>query len=136
LSVKFLVDKQFWVAIVAALIVWILVYFFASALIVKSEFNPIYAIFLYPIIEELVFRGLIQDYLHTKFAGTVAQLSLANILTTILFVLLHLVYHPILWALAVFIPSLIFGYFKDRANHVLPAIILHIFYNFGFFLLL
>ncbi|CAC9434252.1 hypothetical protein [uncultured Gammaproteobacteria bacterium] len=81
----------------------------------------------HPIIEELVFRGLIQDYLHTKFTNTVAQLSLANILTTILFVLLHLIYHPILWALAVFVPSLIFGYFKDRFGCVLPAIILHIF---------
>jgi membrane protease YdiL (CAAX protease family) len=136
LSAKFLADKQFWAAILAAPIVWILLYFYTDALIAKQEFNPIYAIFIYPIIEELAFRGLIQDYLHTKFTSTVAQLSLANILTTILFVLLHLVYHPILWALAVFIPSLIFGYFKDRTGYILPAIILHIFYNSGFFLLL
>jgi hypothetical protein len=42
LSTKFLADKQFWAAILAAPIVWILLYFYTDALIAKQEFNPIY----------------------------------------------------------------------------------------------
>ncbi|MBA5249391.1 MAG: JDVT-CTERM system CAAX-type protease [Gammaproteobacteria bacterium] len=120
----------------AALIVWALVYFFANDLIVKQTFNPIYVIFIYPIVEELVFRGLIQDYFKTQLTGLLMQLSFANILTSVLFVLLHYIYHPSIEALLVFIPSLIFGYFKDRTGGVLVAIVLHIFYNVGYFYLL
>lgn len=116
-----------------ALIVWVLVYFFANGIITKGKFNLIYVIFIYPIVEELVFRGLIQDYLKGKFTGAIMHLSFANILASILFVLLHFLYHSIIGALLVFIPSLIFGYFKDRTGGILVAIVLHIFYNSGYF---
>lgn len=132
---NFLADKQFWAAILVALIVWTLGYFFAGNWLVKQSLNPFYFILLYPIVEELVFRGLMQDYLHGKFSGTIIKLSLANIFTSILFVAIHLFYHLIFWAVLVFIPSLIFGYFKDRTGNILSAILLHIFYNLGYFLL-
>jgi len=75
LIANFLVDRQFWAAIMAALIVWALVYFFTNHLIIKKEFSLIDVIFIYPIIEELVFRDLMQNYLKTKFAGIVVHLS-------------------------------------------------------------
>jgi membrane protease YdiL (CAAX protease family) len=58
-----------------------------------------------------------------------------NIVTSIVFTGFHFIAHPPGWAIAVIIPSLVFGFFRDRYQHVLPAIILHVFYNSGYFLL-
>ena len=102
---------------------------------IKSLF---FLIIFYPIVEELTFRGVIQEYLATKTKSypSFFHLSIANILTSILFVLIHFVHQPPLWALLVFVPSLIFGYFKDQYQHVIPSIFLHIFYNLCFFLII
>ena len=94
-----------------------------------------FLVFLYPVVEELTFRGVIQEYIAKK---TVCQnlflhLSVANLLTSLLFVLMHFVHHKPVWALMVFFPSLLFGYFKERFKMVIPSIILHMFYNFTFF---
>ena len=87
----------------------------------------------YPVLEEIVFRGLIQelvsDYLSRQSLG---PLSVANLLTSVLFTALHFLYHPPLWAALVFFPSLVFGFFKDRTRQLTAPIILHIFYNAGF----
>ncbi|WP_373031251.1 JDVT-CTERM system glutamic-type intramembrane protease [Sulfurovum sp.] len=91
-----------------------------------------FLIVFYPVIEELAFRGVIQEFIasKTKQYPSFFFLSVANILTSVLFVLMHFVHHVPLWALLVFIPSLIFGYFKDQYKHILPSIFLHMFYNF------
>ncbi len=90
-----------------------------------------FLIIFYPIVEELAFRGLIQEYLIKKTKGStvLSYFSMGNILTSILFVSIHFVHHSPLWAMLVFVPSLIFGYFKDQYNHIAPSIFLHIFYN-------
>jgi len=94
-----------------------------------------FLIFLYPIIEELTFRGVIQEYISqkTKQRRLFLNLSIANILTSILFVLMHFVHHEPIWAILTFFPSLIFGYFKERYAQIAPSIILHMFYNLCFF---
>ena len=94
-------------------------------------------IVFYPIIEELAFRGVIQEFLGKQFSSAfnLFGISIANILTSVLFVGMHLFHHPLIWALATFIPSLVFGYFKEKFNHILPSIILHIFYNLCYFLI-
>jgi membrane protease YdiL (CAAX protease family) len=92
-------------------------------------------VLFYPIIEELSFRGMIQEYLSHKvgeYKG-IAGISLANILTSMLFVLMHFMYHAPVWALLVFFPSLVFGYFKEHFSSVIPSILLHSFYNLVFF---
>jgi len=88
-----------------------------------------------PVLEELVFRGLLQGWLREKLRWQWRGMTAANLLTSIAFVVAHLVYQSPAWALAVFIPSLVFGYFRDRHDSVLPSIILHAWYNAGFFLL-
>jgi membrane protease YdiL (CAAX protease family) len=95
---------------------------------IKSLF---FLIVFYPVIEELAFRGVIQEFIasKTKQNPYFFFLSVANILTSVLFVLMHFVHHVPLWALLVFVPSLIFGYFKDQYKHILPSIFLHMFYN-------
>lgn len=92
-------------------------------------------VLLQPVLEELVFRGLLQGGLREKMHWRWRGITAANVLTSIAFVAAHLVYQPPLWALAVFVPSLLFGYFRDRYDSVLPAVSLHVWYNAGFFLL-
>jgi membrane protease YdiL (CAAX protease family) len=88
---------------------------------------------IYPIIEEIVFRGLVQEVLHEYLGSNwPGPLSVANLLTSCLFTGLHFIYHPPLWAALVFFPSLVFGYFKERTATLTAPIILHAFYNAGF----
>jgi len=60
-------------------------------------------------------------------------LSVANLMTSLVFVLAHLIYSHWIWALLVFFPSIIFGYLKERHQSLLSPILMHCFYNFGFF---
>ena len=90
-------------------------------------------VLVYPVAEELVFRGLIQELLHEYLgSGRLGPVSVANLLTSCLFTGLHFVQHPPLWAALVFFPSLVFGFFKDRTGALAAPIILHAFYNAGF----
>jgi len=95
----------------------------------------LFLILLYPTVEELTFRGVIQEYIAKKTERwrSFLSLSVANLLTSLLFVLIHLVHHEPIWAVLVFFPSLIFGYFKEKFDSVFPSIFLHMFYNFSFF---
>lgn len=89
-----------------------------------------------PLFEELLFRGVIQGYfLHSMEPKTRVGLSLANLLTSLSFSLAHLASHSLSWSFLVFVPSLCFGFVRDRFGSVYPAIALHAFYNTGFFLL-
>ena len=101
-----------------------------------SDLNSLFfLVFLYPMIEELIFRGLVQEYIEKKISkNTILKaLSWANIFTSLLFVLMHFIYHSPIWAMLVFFPSLVFGYFKERYGHIIPSILLHSFYNLWYF---
>ena len=94
-------------------------------------------IIVYPIIEELAFRGFIQTSL-AKMASlrtSFGSISSANIVTSVIFSAFHLIHHNVIWALLVFIPSVVFGFFRDKYGSVKPSIVLHIIYN-GFYYLL
>jgi uncharacterized protein len=90
-----------------------------------------------PLFEELLFRGIVQGHLLQSMARqkTWFGLSIPNLLTSLLFTLAHLASHSISWSLLVFVPSLCFGFVRDRFGSVYPSIALHAFYNTGFFLL-
>lgn len=85
--------------------------------------------------EELLFRGLLQGYCAQYAWGRCSWrgLSGANAATSVLFVLGHWWFHPLPWALAVLLPSLVFGLVRDRYGSVYPAVALHAFYNAGYF---
>lgn len=87
-----------------------------------------------PLIEELLFRGLLQGQLVRTSWGhsSVFGVSWANLLTTLLFVAAHTIHQPLLWALAVSVPSLMFGWLRDRHEQIYPALALHMIYNAGF----
>jgi len=94
-------------------------------------------VLLQPLLEELVFRGILQGQALqlTTSRGQprrLGPLTLANVLVTIGFVLLHLRAQPLGWALAVAIPSLVFGHLRERMGSVWPAVLVHAVYNAGF----
>jgi len=88
----------------------------------------------YPVLEEILFRGVIQGSLIKKSFGQkkVVGLTVANWIASLLFVIAHLWYQPAIWALMVIVPSLIYGFFRDRYSNTYPSIVLHAFYNGGF----
>lgn len=90
-----------------------------------------------PLLEELVFRGLLQGQALVLLSKDgqprrLGPLSLANLLVTVAFVLLHLRAQPLAWALAVAGPSLVLGHLRERFASVWPAVGVHAFYNAGF----
>ncbi len=94
-----------------------------------------YAIFQ-PALEELIFRGLLQDKLRkTKWGRRGNFLTFANLATSVCFAVLHLPSHPPGWAAATFFPSLVFGYFGDRYRSIVWPIAVHGFYNLGYLLI-
>ena len=84
-----------------------------------------------PFIEEILFRGVIQGQLikHKWAQQNLAGITLANVATSILFVILHLITVTNAWSLLVIVPSIVFGYMRDNSNSVYPSIFLHIAYN-------
>ena len=90
-----------------------------------------FLIIFYPVIEEFAFRGVIQEYIASKTIRypSFMNLTLANVGTSVLFVAMHFVHHTPLWAMLVFVPSLVFGYFKEQYGHIGVSIFLHMFYN-------
>lgn len=93
-------------------------------------------ILVYPPLEEWVFRGCLQPALASRLPAIRGPLSLANAVTSLAFAGFHLVAHPPLWAAAVFLPSLVFGYFRERSAGLLAPVVLHAGYNASYFLLL
>lgn len=89
----------------------------------------------FPLTEELAFRGLVQGMVGNRPSGRERWLgvSRANLAATMAFILWHLVYQPSLLVLTLIVPSLIFGFFRDRYDSLIPPLILHIGYN-GFLL--
>lgn len=86
-----------------------------------------------PVVEELVFRGVLQgQLLRLTDRRAIGPVTLANLATTLGFSALHLLAQPAAWALAVAMPSLVFGHLRERFDSVAPAIAMHALYNAGF----
>lgn len=133
-------DRHFQWAILAALPVWLAGYlWFEPATDPAWPLNhPRDLLFLglvYPIVEELLFRGLLQGWLRewSSLRRNWLGLSGANLLTSAVFTGLHFIAHPPLAAAAVIAPSLIFGHFRDRHGNLRAPIVLHMYYNIGYF---
>jgi uncharacterized protein len=133
----FLRDWQFIAALIAGLIFWLVLAIDTGS--VHGVAAPLLAVLslcvVQPVIEELVFRGVIQGELLRKRWGAKKWLSVshANWATSVAFTSLHFLSHPPLWAASVFIPALLFGHFRERHNSLYPPLCLHIYYNTGYF---
>lgn len=136
----FVGDKLFYLALAAAPFVLVVMSWLQPAWRNNPHVSMPLALSLIvwqPMVEELLFRGVVQGQLRNKSWARreVAGMSLANIVTSILFTLAHFIHHVPAWTALVMIPSLVFGYFRDRHAQVYPALILHAAYN-GFYLLM
>ena len=89
-----------------------------------------------PAVEELLFRGVIQGRLRATAVGQWQRAGItgANLSTSALFVMAHLAHHTPGWALAALLPSLVFGWMRDRHGSVYPGFVLHCVFN-GLYLL-
>jgi len=135
-------DWQFALALLAGPAIWLGMYVvFQPQLSLWWLDDPLKLLMvglLYPVLEEFVFRGGVQGWLIEKPWGVRSLLGItyANGVTSAVFTSLHFFAHPPLMAAAVFVPSLLFGYFRDRyAGWLLPSMILHSLYNTGYFIL-
>jgi len=131
-------DPLFRVAVAAGPVCWVVLFFILHPSIqwgwpLLTPLVFLLPVLVYPVLEEIVFRGLIQELVHEYLSkASLGPVSVANLLTSFLFTGVHFFYHPPLWAALVFFPSLVFGFFKDRTQGLMAPIILHVFYNAGF----
>lgn len=129
-------DPLFWAALAAGPLCWMIMLWLGVPLRESSASlkSVAYVVVAYPLLEEIVFRGGIQPALTSRpvLAKSVAGISIANVITSTLFAAAHLLNQSVLWSSLVFIPSLIFGWSRDRHNTIVSPIILHMSYNAGF----
>jgi len=131
-------DPLFGVALAAGPLCWLGFFFILQPSLqlgwpLTAPVMYLLPVLVYPVLEEIVFRGLIQELVHDYLSkSSLGPATVANLLTSLLFAGLHFVYHPPLWAALVFFPSLVFGFFKDRTGVLTAPILLHVFYNAGF----
>lgn len=132
-------DRLFLAALLVGIVTWLILYFLLQPIVqwnwpLVRPWQFLSLVLLYPIVEEIAFRGLLQELLRDYVSRrSLGPLTIANLLTSVLFAGLHFIYHAPLLAALVFFPSLVFGFFKDRTRRLLAPIILHVFYNAGYF---
>lgn len=133
-------DRMFWAALMAALPFWGLLFWLHTpsdpvVYLVNHIGRFVLVAVASPIVEEIFFRGALQEYLAKRIRKkSEGPVSPANIVTSVIFAALHAIVWTNFWSLLVFFPSLIYGYFKEKTGGLATPIGLHAFYNAGFFL--
>jgi uncharacterized protein len=132
-------DNLFCAAILAAQMILAIFYLVSRPLVefgwvLREPLRFTLVVFIYPVFEEIVFRGWLQQSLRRRISYAMAGISAANIITSIVFTVFHFINHPPLWAVAVFVPSIVFGYFRDKYDSVMPSIVLHVIFNMVYFI--
>ncbi|MEI6766254.1 MAG: CPBP family intramembrane glutamic endopeptidase [Bacteroidota bacterium] len=110
--------------------------------ITSKSLRYLYAIVIGPILEELVFRGILQtsiDYLQQKNILKIRnfKISLSVFITALAFSLMHFsnllvgasLYLTTYIVISAFIVGLVLSYYRERTQSLFPPIILHILYN-------
>lgn len=132
-------DPAWWILITiglaACLALWTILGIDPTASVPRGAGSWIGVIGLQPLVEELLFRGVVQGALLRTIAGArrCAQLSVANGVSSLAFVALHFVHHPPLWALATLAPSLALGWLRERHGSTWSAALTHAIFNAEFF---
>jgi len=131
----FLRDNRFYIALGAAQVFYIALFLYTKpAFHTIGGFHFFLSQFYTAVSEELLFRGFLLGILKEFFSFGYLGISTANIITSAVFSLFHILSHPLIWALGVFFPGLIFGYFREKYN-LLPAVLLHFIYNSEYFMI-
>lgn len=131
-------DWQLLLVLIASLLIgvgmWSLMPKGFTADIVASPLLLMNTLLFFPVVEELLFRGVIQPVLLQRRLLAICHygVSRANIITSILFVGLHFFNNSAGWALAVMLPSLTLGYMRERYQNLIVPVLLHSFFNLIF----
>lgn len=132
-------DPHLALALLAALPVWFGLFVWAQPglRVPQGAWAWCSLVLMQPFLEEWVFRGLLQGQALrlTTRRGQPARLgpvTWANALVTVAFVVLHLLAQPVVWAVAVAVPSMVLGHLRERFDSVWPAVFVHATYNAGF----
>jgi uncharacterized protein len=80
-----------------------------------------FAAVLTPIFEELVFRGLLQNYMRNLNYGPWQSIFMASIIFSVL--------HPLMHLPAIMVLSVCMGYAYEKSGSLLRPIFIHIFFN-------
>jgi len=92
--------------------------------------NILFLLIISPILEELVFRGLLQESIYNKTKNYIFTVIMVNIA----FMSLHyIVNNNIVYLLAVFICGIIFSVVKIYYKRIIYPIMLHVYYNLCFY---
>ena len=133
-------DWQFYLVIAGSVVTGILFWLWLPAgyadSIASDPWRLVSFLLLYPLLEEWVFRGILQGELLKRKWGKRRSIGIsnANLVTSIVFAGLHFINQPPLWALAVLVPSLVMGHFRERHDSLLTPMLLHPFFNLTYLL--
>ena len=132
-----LTDAHFVIAFAVAVPVWLML-----GLVVGANMQVlvgwqawISGVLVLPLLEEWVFRGLLQGQLLRLLKGRrLGCVSWANWCVSGAFVAVHFMTQPAAWALAVALPSLVLGHLRERLGSAWPGVLVHAYFNAGFWL--
>ena len=136
---RFAADPLWWLAGAAGLVVTGILLGVLPGALARSALHGwtawLSCILWQPVLEEAVFRGLLQGELLRRTWGRYQWrgVSAANLLSSLAFVAVHFVHHPPLWAASVLVPSLLFGWLRERHRGLGAPIALHVLFNAEFF---
>lgn len=131
---------HFLLSIGFAVPVWIAAFFgvyieFIQPPVLEGVIAILTAVVLFPVLEELVFRGLFWDlwgFFTRDKTGLIASLAVKNCSISICFSLLHAFNYGILGAVLVFIPSLWLGLLRERSESIKVCCLVHVLWNLGY----
>ena len=132
-----------WGALIGALFLWLVIAFSLelspSLSWVETHF-PLFIVlcFISPVLEEYVFRGLIYDYVEDRnqtewSVNQWVKISIANLVTTGLFIAMHVGFRGFLAGALVILPSLYLGLIRRESSTLGPCILVHGLWNLGWF---
>lgn len=123
------------IASVATLLYFAVIFIFCSAEFCNiTIYNIILFLFAYPLVEEYFFRGVVQKNLTKIISGRILFISCSNIITSIIFMLFHLIFSLSISSILVFIPSILLGCLYDRYGKIYVSTIFHSLFNLNIFL--
>lgn len=88
--------------------------------------------------EEIFFRGYLQSTMQRIYGQKriMKFLSYSNLMTSLLFAVGHFFLKPRFDRLAVFFPSLLFGFLREKRENIYPSIMFHLLSNWMMYLIL
>ncbi|MFT6639148.1 MAG: membrane protease YdiL (CAAX protease family) [Flavobacteriaceae bacterium] len=129
-------DRDFWIALAAGPAIWLLLHQLGLPLRQSplALATVLLLVIANPVLEEIVFRGAIQGALLKQAAlkKSIAGISIACVMVSILFAAAHLLRQPAGWAALTFLPSLAVGWARERHKTLYSPSMLHMTYNAGF----